>query len=410
MICINDPTGLPSRPDSVVLCELVVAAGLAGRGLTLCFDHFPAVVLSEIYRYCIRGVTASSVLRIRSQRDLRNLEQRMETIRVVLVESERLLPETQWLVHMESASCVPGEGLPAVLCSSAPGDPENLPEATLVLQGSESEFAALSRWRRQANALNPHSVEVRMPRSIELDPNVLRVVERFERATSSKAAQQISAERILVGLMIGVSVLRTAGDTTSDLADIAVTSDDYRFVRARLQRPLSCSADVECDPLAVDMVQRTNVYLGIRFGRDTSPDDSIWARKGEYMQLDRSSGRKPPVTRREIADLGNTKSGLIRRLVTSLQRMQDGCSQFAKLGLVRRLPSERDWLCASSADLAKCLKPWSVKQVRTNFDTLQRRGLVTAVREHNNGPWQYELPEALTTNGSPFGGLPPLED
>jgi hypothetical protein len=90
--------------------------------------------------------------------------------------------------------------------------------------------------------------------------------------------------------------------------------------------------------------------------------------------------------------------------------MQDGYRQFGKLGLAKRLPPERDWPLASPADLAKYLKSWSVKQVRTHFEALQRQGMVTAAREHSNGPWQYELPEALTTNGSPFAGLPPLDD
>lgn len=127
------------------------------------------------------------------------------------------------------------------------------------------------------------------------------------------------------------------------------------------------------------------------------------------MQLDRSAGRKPPVTRREIADLGNTQSGLVRRLVTSLKQMHDGYRRFGRLGLVRRPPPEPDWSRTSPVALARLLKPWSAKQVRTHFETLQRRGLVTASREHNNGPWRYELPEALTESGSPFAGLPPLE-
>ena len=409
MTRINNPSGLSSRPDSVAMCELVVGAGLAGHGLTICFDRFPAVVLSEVYSYCIRGATAPAVLRVHSQRDVKNLEQRMEAVRLVLVDSERLLAETQWAIHMESAASVQGEPVPAVLCSCTPSDPENLPGATLVVCHSENEFAAIREWRRQANAIDSTSVEVRIPQSIEFDQNVLSAIERFERASALTSEQQISTERILVGLLVGASVIRLENAMSSE-TDITVTSDDYRLVRARLQRVIIGSADIECDPLAVDMVQRTNVYLGIRFGRDTSPDDPLWASEGEYIQLKRSGGRKPPVTRREIADLGNTKSGLVNRLVTSLQqRMDDGYRQFGKLGLVRRLPPERDWSRASPADLAKYLKPWSVKQVRTHFEVLQRQGLVTAEREHDNGPWQYELPEALTTNGSPFAGLPPLE-
>ena len=58
---ISNPSGLSSRPDSVVLCELAIAAGIAGNALTVCLNHFPGVVLSELCGYFIRGVTTPAV-------------------------------------------------------------------------------------------------------------------------------------------------------------------------------------------------------------------------------------------------------------------------------------------------------------------------------------------------------------
>ena len=49
---------------------------------------------------------------------------------------------------------------------------------------------------------------------------------------------------------------------------------------------------------------------------------------------------------------------------------------------------------------------WSAKQVRAHFERLRRSGMITAEREHDNGPWQYELPEELTSRSSVFRGLP----
>lgn len=407
---ISNPSDLSSRPDSVVLCELAIAAGITGTALTVCFDSFPAVVLSELWGYCIRGVTTPAVLRVRGQRDLKTLEERMEVIRIVLVDSERLLAETQWAIQMEATASVPGDPLPAVLCNLAPNVPENLPGATMILHGRGTELSAITGWRRHVSTVDSSPVEVGVPRRVIVDPSVLSAIARFEQAALSTTEQQIMAEQILRGLLAGASLLRSSQDSASGPTDITITPNDYGFVRERLQRPIVGSTDVECDALAVDMVQRMNIYLRIRFGRDTSPDDPIWASTEEYRQLDRGAGRKPPVTRREIADLGNTKSGLIRRLVTSLKQADGGYGQFGRLGLARRPPPESDWSQASPDALARYLKPWSVKQVRTHFEVLQRRGLVTAAQEHTNGPWRYELPEALTTDGSPFAGLPPLGD
>lgn len=407
---ISNPAGLSSRPDSVVLCELAIAAGIAGNVLTISFKHFPGVILSEFFGHCIRGVTTPAVLRIRGRRELKTLEERMETIRLVLVDSERLLAEAQWAIQIEATRSIPGDPLPAVLCSAAPKAPEALPGATIMLHGTESEMSAVTRWRRDAGGANARSIEVEVPERVNTAPNVAAALARFERAASSTAEQQILTEQVLRGLLAGASVLRSARDTATDSTSTTITSDDYEFVRERLQRPIVGTAETECDPLAADMVQRMNIYLGIRFGRDTSPDDPIWTSPQEYMQLDRIAGRKPPVTRREIADLGNTKSGLVRRLLMSLKRMPDGYGQFCRLGLLTRPPSEADWSRASPVVLASHLKPWSTKQVRTHFESLQNRNLVTASRERNNGAWLYELPEALVTSGSPFAELPALED
>jgi len=50
--------------------------------------------------------------------------------------------------------------------------------------------------------------------------------------------------------------------------------------------------------------------------------------------------------------------------------------------------------------------PWSYKQVRTHFHGLVFKGLLTAKREKNNGPWLYELPETFVPGDSPFSKLP----
>jgi len=76
------------------------------------------------------------------------------------------------------------------------------------------------------------------------------------------------------------------------------------------------------------------------------------------------------------------------------------------MGLVSRPPEQRAWTRIPVDRLSGLLRSWSLKQVRTRLDRLRRDGLITAEREHANGPWQYLLPAELTDASSPFRNLP----
>ena len=116
------------------------------------------------------------------------------------------------------------------------------------------------------------------------------------------------------------------------------------------------------------------------------------------------------VTRRQLSDLGNVRSRLVRRLVAFLQRRPDGGQRFQRMGLVRRPPEGDAWRTARIDDLIGYLRPWTTKQVRVRFDQLHRAGMITAERPRDNGPWQYGLPEELTGRVSAFRSLPNVRD
>ena len=113
---------------------------------------------------------------------------------------------------------------------------------------------------------------------------------------------------------------------------------------------------------------------------------------------------------REIADLGNTRSGTVRRLVEYVSRLRDGYDLFVKMGLTRGAPNRNDWSARSADDLTRMLRPWSAKQVRTHFDRLRQANLITAERDPTNGPWRYALPEQFCGIDSPFRHLPSPEE
>jgi hypothetical protein len=81
-----------------------------------------------------------------------------------------------------------------------------------------------------------------------------------------------------------------------------------------------------------------------------------------------------------------------------------------RMGLIGPPISNRNWQRSSSRNLARRLRPWSVKQVRTRFDRLLKGGLITAERRSENAPWQYQVPEVVSDVSSPFANLPTAQD
>ena len=116
---------------------------------------------------------------------------------------------------------------------------------------------------------------------------------------------------------------------------------------------------------------------------------------------------REPITRRQVADLGNVGSGTVRQLIEYLQQTPGGYDRFLGLGLARGRPDPDSWRRQPASTLATLLKSWSSKQVRTHFLRLQRAGMITSERRHENGPWCYQLPEELTYERSRFDYLPP---
>jgi hypothetical protein len=153
------------------------------------------------------------------------------------------------------------------------------------------------------------------------------------------------------------------------------------------------------------MIRRANVYLSVKLGSDRRNPFRIEDDDG--YRLSRSSSlKRDAITRRELADLGNVNSRLVVTLIEYLQRTETGYSGYLQMGCTRESIPERNWKRLPARELARRLKSWSVKQVRTHFDRLQQLGLVTAEREQANGPLHYEIPEELENVRSPYSQLP----
>jgi DNA-binding MarR family transcriptional regulator len=207
--------------------------------------------------------------------------------------------------------------------------------------------------------------------------------------------------------LAGASVLRVSHPEQDVPPSAEANLDDYELVRNLLCSVITGTRFAAHEPLAVDMINRANVYLWARYGRGQS---NLTASEAETLDyLARYGGhptRRELITRRELADLGNVKSATVNCLVEQLQGARRGREAFLRMGIVGERVTDRVWQRTSARELARSLRPWSAKQVRAHFDRLRRDGLITAERDAANGPWRYELPEEISDASSPFSDLP----
>lgn len=205
-------------------------------------------------------------------------------------------------------------------------------------------------------------------------------------------------------------MLRSSHPEQEAPAEAVVNVQDYELVRNLLCSITTETTSAAQDPLAVDMINRANVYLSTRFGQGQNILTEAELERLDY--LDKYGGnpaRRELITRRELTDLGNVRSATVIGLVEQLQRSGRGRGVFLRMGIAGPPVSHRVWRESSARELARRLRPWSEKQVRVHFDRLRRDGLITAERDTANGPWRFAVPEGIADGFSPFADLPTAE-
>jgi len=139
----------------VALSELAIAAGMAGRSVTLCFEGFPAPVLCQLYKYCIRYAGPETVRNIYTQADVRKLAKEIDQVRLVLVHTARLCNLVSWTIQTSGLVLEDGAAKPAQFHCVGSRDAEDDPGATLVLRGDGAEQAAVAQWLLTAGGDSP---------------------------------------------------------------------------------------------------------------------------------------------------------------------------------------------------------------------------------------------------------------
>ncbi len=103
MTHLATPQPATTRPSTIRLGELAMAAGMAGMPVALCYQEFPAPILSEVWRHYIRTAAPDVVHHVRAQSDLNRLPERIANSRLVLVHAANLHVPTAWSIRSPPA-------------------------------------------------------------------------------------------------------------------------------------------------------------------------------------------------------------------------------------------------------------------------------------------------------------------
>ena len=407
------------KPDSVSFGELAIAGGLTGKPVAVCFTESAAAADCELWAYFARLVGPSHVLHVHSQADVRKLTKTFGHWRLVVVHTPRLYNRVAWTVQSHDSET---SARPVVFSRFSPESIDDVPIPLLVLRNTLDESSSIIRWLMAGCPQRAVLPDSQTTNGIAYD-HALFPLMMSEQLSIGRGPKKLRDCKLLAALLRGACLIGNVEQATQTTNSPTCSQHEYERVRGLLQSPLLCSADEPINQLAVDMVGRANVFLQLKCNPELmegnplccSGSDPTWSIRGERT-------RQELTTRNEIADLGNVHSRLIHEIIETLQNMPRdyamlhslngsiGYAMFQRMGLVRQPPNERDFKDNDSRTLARMLRSWSSKQVRTSFEKLHKSGLISGAREHGNGPWQYELPEELTTASSPFCSLPPASD
>jgi hypothetical protein len=404
MARLNQPAERGSRPPSVALGELAIAAGLVGQSLAVNFRDFPAMMLCELWRYFTEGVGPGQVLRICSRKDLKDLNEMLGGLRIVIVQTDSLCREASWSIQLADAL----QPRPTVFFSSAAHSAEDDPGAVLSIVCTERETASVIDWLAGRTSVDACGCELNTPTTVQYDPRIEALFARMSGQPSDRLAS-LRQLRILRALLAGACVLRCSHPEQEVPAAAVVNLQDYGLVRTLLCSLVAEASSAAQDLLADAMINRANVYLSTSYAHSNSLTEAELERLAYLDKYGGNPSRRELITRRELTDLGNVRSATVIRLVEQLQRSRRGRSVFLRMGIAGPLVSDRVWRQSSARELARRLHPWSEKQVRVHFDRLRRDGLITAERDSANGPWRFEVPEGLGDASSPFADLPTAE-
>ena len=284
---------------------------------------------------------ADRVAHARTQHDVNGITKSISGVPLVFVHVTRLHNALSWAVQMHDISTGPK---PLIVCQGVPDGLDESPGPVIVLRGGgrQPETALNSLLQQQpATWTGPDegsTTDVQIP-------NWLLPPTQPSAGEHNRGPRRLRDRLMLQALVHGARLYRQLENVpcvTEESLDVEPC--DYETVRDLLRSSLIASANEPVDPLAVTMVNRANVYLELKYTPELWQENPSFRLDGDPMaRLRGSRTQRELITRREIAELGNVRSQLVRQIVESLKQLPDGQALFQQMGLMRRPPSESAW-------------------------------------------------------------------
>ena len=393
----------------LLLGELGIKAGQAGKPVGLTLRDFPAEIQAEIWKLLTYELDHREVMNVFSQADLGKALNGIEKIRAVIMHSTRSWNfAVENLVELRRATKIP---LPVVLSCYKRQSIESPGATLLVTYQSEckktiEEMLIVHHDSRQCEG------EEREGKTNDKETSIPKIsTRRLMRAISGvfKTGSKLSLRnyKILDGLITGAVLKSFECTQEENVEKIEATPEHYKLVRALLSCSLLENIHAQHDQLTLTMLKRANLYLAT--AELVRPKKPKFARDGDTSttsqnQVDRHAGT---ITRRELTELGNLNSKTLKDLVGYAVKCADK-SALKSLGLPAPLiESVCNGALADNCKLTLSkITSWTEKQIRTRFDRLKKDGLVDSQRPVLNGPIQYPIPTELADQRSPFVNLP----
>jgi hypothetical protein len=401
------PASVP-KPDSVLFGELAIAAGVVGQPVAVYFSESTATVDCELWKYLSEFARHSYVLHVHSQKDVTTLRKAVGHWRLIVVHATRLLNTVAWIVQLHESET---PARPAIVSRTVPDAIDDLPTPLLVLRSTADESSSVIRWLMAGRPQRSMLPEGPPTNGMTFDP-ALDPVTMPSDLPNGRGPKKLRDCQLLAALLSGAWLTKILDQQSPESTGLPTCGrQEYQRVRRLLQSPLLSTADEAVTQLAVDMVGRTNVLLDLKCNPELIEGNPLRCHDGDpTWRIRGGRTRQELTTRNEVADLGNIHSRLIQEIVEFLQNVSGGYAMFQRMGFVRRPPNEREFKSSNWRVLARMLRSWSFKQVRTHFEALRKDGLISGERDSRNAPWRYRLPEELSISSTPFRSLPPASE
>lgn len=375
------------------------------------FRDFPADVLSRFWAAVVRALPPEQVAEVWTQADIQRLKNELHRVRVVLVYSgqDRILSSNvlDWLIELRRAG---GKPLPAVLSVYHRNSIET-PGTTLIAQGNEESCNDLRQWLQHDTSVGVVHVEDGLQDFLSVDSAQLRSAIR--QAAEGRTPFSIRDIHLVTGLSTGMIINQSLQASSVACSIPKVGPDQYAEVHRLLnERPFHV-IDRPHDDVTLQMVARANAYLKMTSEDATQQPTRMGGRSGSFSTLQETipanAVRHRHITRRELVDLGDPNSGIVKRLVEYLLQSGD-YESLKKIGVEGGFGGSPHIRELDTSSLVKTIPSWTYKMVRSRFGRLQSEGLIEAQKAAQNAALEYTVPEQLVSGRSLFGHLPSPEE